>query len=140
LYNSGGDEMADTPEYNALCDCVPALRISAQANLLSLSGELLAARIISVDKERDLRNRHVDVGDRAAEFVDLVLLKVQEDHKNFNEFMKILYKEKDQYKTVIAKLEDEYQSYSEKLAIPTMNGNSIQYDDDGSLASPQIQL
>ena len=114
--------MADTPEYNALCDCVPALRISAKANLLSLSGELLAARIISVDKERGLRNRNVDVGERAAELVDLVLLKVQEDHENFNKFMKILCKDRDQYKTVIAKLEDGYKAYHEKLAIPTMNG------------------
>ena len=114
--------MAATPEYNTLCDCVPVLRISAKANLLSLSGELLAARIINVDKERGLRNRSVDVGERAAELVDLVLLKVQEDHKNFNKFMNILCKDRDQYKTVIAKLEDGYKAYREKLAIPTMNG------------------
>ena len=115
--------MADTPEYNTLCDCVPVLRISAKTNLLSLSGELLAARIISVDTERGLRNRNVDVGERAAELVDLVLLKVQEDHENFNKFMNILCKDRDQYKTVIAKLEDGYKAYHEKLAgIPTMNG------------------
>ena len=111
--------MADSPEYNALCDCVPALRISAQANLISLSGELLAARIISAEKERALRNKNVEVSDeRAAELVDLVLLKVQEGHENFNDFMKILHKKKDQYKTVITKLEDGYHSHCEKLATP----------------------
>ena len=100
-------------EYNALCDCVPALRISAQANFIPLSGELLAARIISVEKERALRDRDVNIDERAADLVDLVLLKVQEDLKNFREFMNILYNDRDQYKTVIAKLESAYQSYRE---------------------------
>lgn len=106
-------------EYNALCDCIPALRISAQANLISLSGELLAARIISAEKERGLRNRNVNEDERAADLVDLVLLKVEEDSENFNKFMKILYKHREQYKTVIAKLEEGYQSHREELATPT---------------------
>ena len=111
--------MADSPELSALFDCIPSLRISAQANIISLIGELSAARIINMEKERALRSRKLGVDERAAELVDLVLLKVQEDRENFNKFMKILHKDKVQYWTVITKLERRYRLHCEELAAPT---------------------
>ena len=111
--------MANSPELRALCDCIPALRISAQANIISLIGELFAAHIISIKKERALRNRKVEVDERAAELVDLVLLRVQEDRENFNKFMKILHKDKVQYWTVITTLERRHHLHCEELATLT---------------------
>ena len=115
--------MTDSSEFKALIDCVPSLRIAVQANLISLSGELLAARIISVDKERALRNRNVDENERAADLVDSVVLKVQENpSENFGVFMKILHKDKKQFKVLIARLEESYHSH---LASKATNGNIV---------------
>ena len=103
--------MSNSPEYNSISDCILELRLSVKANLLFLSGELLAARLISKDKEESLRNRSVPEAERAADLVSLVLDKVREDPKNYHEFVKILKKDEQQHKTVIDMLEEKYISY-----------------------------
>ena len=104
-------EMANSPEYNSICDCIPELRRSAEPNLISLCGELLRARLINEDKEKSLRNRSVEEAHRAAELVSLVTNKVREDPENYHKFVAILNNYERQYKTVITLLEKRYEAW-----------------------------
>jgi hypothetical protein len=100
--------MANSPEYNSILDCTIGLRLAVQPNIISLSGELLCARLINVDKETWLRNTSRREDDRAADLVSLVTNKVREDPKNYHEFVAILKKDERQYKTALALLERNY--------------------------------
>ena len=110
--------MSTSPEYECFLDCVPKLRVSIRANLLELSGELLAARLISPTKESSLRNRNIDEEDRAADLVSLVLHKIEEDSENYHVFVNILKKDQPQYKTVIELLERAYRARNGGSASP----------------------
>ena len=102
--------MTDSPEFNAILDCIPELRLAVQPNIISLSGQLLAARLINRDKEKALRNKNAEEAERAADLVDLVSGKVEEDPKNYHKFVEILKKDK-QYSTVTTKLDESYRSH-----------------------------
>ena len=117
--------MTDSPEYNAIFDCIHELRLAVQPNLISLSGQLLSARLLNRDKEKSLRNRNVEEADRAADLVDLIIGKVEEDSKNYHKFIEILKRDK-QYNTVTSKLDESYRSHNgpkEPTPPPAPKGN-----------------
>jgi uncharacterized LabA/DUF88 family protein len=107
-FRSSRREMANSPEYNSMVDCIPGLRLAVQPNIISLSGELLRARLINKDKETWLRNTSISEVDRAAELVSLVTNKVREDPENYHELVAILKKDERQYETALAKLDSKY--------------------------------
>ena len=102
--------MSDSLEYNCMIDCTPELRCSAEPNLLSLGAELLAARLISEDKEKSLRNRTVDEADRAAELISQITTKVKENSANYRVFVGILEKDERRYSSVLTRLKEKYKS------------------------------
>ena len=110
--------MSTSPEYECFLDCVPKLRLSVTANLLALSGELLAARLISPANETSLRNRNVNEEERAADLVNFVLHKIQEDSANYHVFVNILKKDPTQYNTVIEVLEEKYRARNGGSSLP----------------------
>ena len=102
--------MSDSPEYEAMKDCVPRLRLAVKGDLVTISGELLAARLISEDKEASLRNKMIDEGERAAEMVSLIMDKVREDRGNYHVFLEILKQDhlRGRYQSIIGKLEEKF--------------------------------
>ena len=120
---------AITAEFEAMKDCLTELRLSAKTNLLSLSGELLAARLISDDNEESAGNRNVDEAARATDLVRLVKDKVREDPCNFHKFLAILKNDYQQYKSVINKLKNRYDMH--KRAASQLRGvSSTTFDSD----------
>jgi putative heme degradation protein len=114
--------MANSPEYNSMVDCTPELRYSVKPNIVSLSGELLRARLINEDKDTALRNRNVEEADRAADLVSLVTNKVLEDPENYHKFVAILKKDEQQYKTALALLEKNYEARERVVESPGPSG------------------
>ena len=102
--------MSDSIEYNCMIDCTPELRRSAEPNLLSLCAELLAARLINEDKEKSLRNRHVEEAVRAAELICQVSSKIKENPANYHVFVAILEKDEQRYDSVLTRLKERYKS------------------------------
>ena len=92
-------------------DCVPELRIAVKGHLLSLSGELLASRLVNEDKDELLRNDNKEESKRAAELVMLVMNKVKENTKNFQDLLGVF--NRTNCEDIAKKLEEKCKSYSE---------------------------
>ena len=122
--------MSNSPEYNAFLDCISELRLAVKASPLSLSSDLVAARLISPEKEESLRNRSKDDVDRAADLTSLLLDKIQQDPKKYyGMFVEVLKKDEDQYETVLQLLEQKYRLRTKEggpsLSEDRGNGTSI---------------
>ena len=102
-------------------DCVPQLRHSVKANILTLGGELLAARLISDEHEERLRDTNVNERERAAKLVSLVLNKVQEASQHYHAFVDILKKDLSQHETVIQQLQARYDVHERRLEAEAQN-------------------
>ena len=76
------------------------LQLSVQDHLVPLGGALLAEHLISRDNYAFLRNEHLPKRSRAAELVDLVTTKVQQNPENYYTFVRILSKDKSLYADV----------------------------------------
>ena len=119
-------------EFESMKDCVPELRLSAKTNLLSLSGELLAARLISDENEESTRNRNVNEAARAADLVSLIIDKVREDPRNFHKFLRILKKNYQQYESVINKLNNHYDMHKRAASQPSgVSSTTFDSDENG---------
>ena len=114
--------MSTTPEYESLKDCTPQLRLSVKDDLLTLGGELLAARLISDENEETLRDRYVSERERAAKLVSLVLSKVQETSQNYHTFVDILKRQlSGQQYAVIQRLQEMYDVHARSLEAEASN-------------------
>ena len=111
-------EMANSPEYNSIVDCIPELRRSVKRNIISLCGELLRARLINENKEESLRNTVREEADRAADLVSLLTNEVREDPENYHKFLAILKKDEWRYKTVIVLMEESYEAHVKSVEGP----------------------
>ena len=96
--------MANSAEYNTIIANTNDLRLAVQFNLVSLSGTLLAKRLISAENDIELRYpQHTDV-ERAAKLVGLVQNKVQQNSQHFYTFLDVLRRDKEQYADILRKL------------------------------------
>ena len=94
-----------TVEYQTLITCTMELRNAVSNNLIQLSGHLLANGLITPHNDRQLRNRSVEIDERAAKLVEIIQGKVQLDHHNYNKFVDILKEEdSDFYKDILTML------------------------------------
>ena len=80
----------NSAEYNTLIDLTVELRLAVSPHLLSLSGHLLAKRLISPDNEAELRNAVHSEAVRAAKLVGLVQNKVRQNSLHYHTFIGIL--------------------------------------------------
>ena len=104
--------MANSSEYRTIILYTGDLRRAVQSNLISLSGVLLAAGLISADNESELRHlQHTEV-DRAARLVELVRNKVHQDSRHFNTFLGVLCSDNSQYADILHKLNETRRSLS----------------------------
>ena len=97
-------------EYCTLIEATGQLTRAVKNDLVQLSVELVANQLITVDKGEELRNRNVDVMERAAELVALVTNKVEQDKKNYYTFVRILMDHKLTYEEVLKVLEPVFTS------------------------------
>ena len=57
----------NSPEYRTIVQCTPELTTALKNDLVSLSGELLAAGLIADDNAAALNNQFIGKADRAAQ-------------------------------------------------------------------------
>ena len=102
--------MADTPEFCTLLQCTPQLKDAVQDDLESLSGELLAARLISSDNDSNLRNPHVSAANRAADLVAYVRTRVTLNASDYHVFIEVLKRREADHKSILKILAEKYQT------------------------------
>ena len=102
--------MANTPESRTLIQCTPQLKDAVQDDLDTLSGELLAAKLISSDNDSHLRNPHVSAAIRAADLVAYVRTRVTLDASDYHIFTEVLKRREADHKSILKILAEEYQT------------------------------
>ena len=100
----------NSAEYSTLLDLTVDLRLAVSSELISLSGALLAKRIISPNNDSELRNTVHSTAERSAKLVELVQNKVRQNSRHYHTFIGIL---EEHCKDIIQKLEQTYSSYKE---------------------------
>ena len=104
----------DTVEYNTLIKLTNELRLAVRSELISLTGTLLASRLISLDNDIELRNTAHSEVERSARLVELVQNKVRQNPHHYHTFIGILQGNQDQYRDILQKLEQLEQAYQEQ--------------------------
>ena len=83
--------------------------------LISLTGSLLASRLISPDDDIELRDTaHSGEVERSARLVELVQNKVRQNPRHYHSFIGILQGNEDQYRDILQRLEQVYQEHREQ--------------------------
>ena len=103
-----------TTEYSTLIDLTSELRLAVGPEIISLTGHLLASRLISWDNDIELRNTAQSVVERSAKLVELVQNKVQQNPRHYYCFIGILQENQDQYRDILQRLEHTYQIHQEE--------------------------
>ena len=88
-------------EYSTLIDLTRELRLAVRPDLISLTGSLLAARLILLDNDIELRNTAHSEVERSARLVELVQNKVQQNPCHYHSFIGILQGNQDQYRDIL---------------------------------------
>jgi hypothetical protein len=79
-----------TRKYRTLVRCTADLQLGVKMHLIPLGAKLVSVGLITPDQYREIRNRHVSRLERAADLVDSIQVKVQQDPKCFYVFTRIL--------------------------------------------------
>ena len=98
----------DTEEYLTIQKATGRLIRAVQYNIIPLGAELFSVGLISRDNYTSLKNETRDVVARAAELVDYVINRVEQNPDNYHTFVKVLKEEGATYKDVLKILEPIY--------------------------------
>ena len=99
---------SNSPEFRTIIQCTPELTTALKNDLVSLSGELLAAGLIADDNAAALNNQFVGAAHRAAELVGFVRNRVMLDTNNYLSFIKVLQLRQDDHKNILEILDKKY--------------------------------
>ena len=92
---------SNSPEFRTIIQCTPELTTTLKNDLVSLSGELLAAGLIADDNAAALNNQFVGAAHRVAELVGFVRNRVMLDTNNYLSFIKVLQLRQDNHKNIL---------------------------------------
>ena len=104
----------NSAEYSTLIDLTSELRLAVKSELFSLTGSLLAVRLISPESDAELRNTTHSEVERSARLVELVQSKVWQNPRHYHSFIGILQGNQDQYRDILQRLEHAYQGHQQK--------------------------
>ena len=104
----------NSAEYKTLIDHTSELRVAVRSTLVSLSGALLASRLISFDNDIELRDTAHSEVERSAKLIELVQDKVRLNTRHYHSFIGILRGNQDRYSDILQLLEQTYGSYQQE--------------------------
>lgn len=109
----------NTAEYHTIIRNRHKLQLSFKNYhiLIGLTSKLISSYLISLEEGIAIRNRHVDVEERAAHLLDLITIKIEENEVNYHTFVRILRDSGATYKDVIGNLESTYRTVKTELKI-----------------------
>ena len=104
----------DSEEYRTMIDLTNQLRLAVRSELISLSGSLLASRLISPEGDAELRNTARSEVERSARLVEMVQNKVRQNPHHYHSFFGILQGNQDQHRDILQRLEHTYQEQKQE--------------------------
>ena len=91
----------NTQEYQKVKKSFPKLTAAIAGVIGRISGELLAAGLITSGQKEKAGNSTRDASDRASDLVSLILSKIEQDSQNFYAFVDILKEDLDTFQPVL---------------------------------------
>ena len=113
--------MSNTPEYRTIVQCTPELTTALKNDLVSLSGELLAAGLIADNNAAALRNPYVNEEHRAAQLLGFVRNRVSLDAANYHSFVRVLKQRQDDHKDILQILYKQHREQCGKYGCKKMH-------------------
>lgn len=93
--------MDSSAEYEKLVRCSSLLRVACQAELTSLSEDLHADGMISMDNKTEILNQSTPLPHRATKLVDLITNRVKVVKEDYRNFVAILRRNQRVYKPIL---------------------------------------
>ena len=112
--------MSNTPEYRTIIQCTPELTTALKHDLVSLSGELLAAGLISDDNHAAVCNGGAN---RASQLVGFLRNRVYLDAANYHSFIRVLTQREDDHKYILQILHKKYRELGTFMYCPIIEIN-----------------
>ena len=104
--------MATSVEFRTLLVLTPDLQLAVKADLLHLGAKLMAKGVITSDKYEELKNYHISPANRAADLVQLVQDKVQQNAQHYYTLTDAFESDRGQYGDILEKLQQTYKKIS----------------------------
>ena len=98
----------NTPEYLTIVAKTDYLRLALQNDLISIGGSLVACGFISPDQYSRLTNGMFTESERAADLVQWIQNKVQQNAQNYRTFIGVLQQDTMQYSDALTTLQEEF--------------------------------
>ena len=100
----------NTVEFRTIKMNMDKLLLSFKNNisLISLIFKLTSLGLISIEQGRAIRNRYVGIEEQAADLIDIIINKIEENEANYRTFITVLRDSGATYKDVIRNLESTY--------------------------------
>ena len=95
-------------ELRTIIECTPELVNALKDDLSSLSGELLADRLITSDNDAALRIQSRNPGDRAADLAGFIRNRVEIDPGSYAVFIETLKRRETDHKPLLKILDKKY--------------------------------
>ena len=123
-------------EYKTLVHLTSALQLAVKTQLTPLGGELVSSRLITPGRYHVLRNSMHPEEDRAADLVQLIQDKVQQNPQWYQVFVSVLEKDWSQYGDILQTLHQTMESFQQLPVIEMYQ----QEDTSTSLSTPATPM
>ena len=108
----------NSPEYRTIVQCTPELKLAFEddSELDTLSGELVAATLVTRHQATDITNRALGGGlHRAGQLVALITGKVSLEIENYRSFVQVLMQRQVDHKDILDILDKKYKELGESV-------------------------
>ena len=120
-------------EYKTLVHLTSALQLAVKTQLTPLGGKLVSSGLMTPERYRVLRNSMHSEEDRAADLVQLIQDKVQQNPQWYQVFVSVLEKDWSQYGDLLQTLHQTMESF-QQLPVIEM------YQQEDTLTSPATPM
>ena len=99
------DANGDSAEYETLIHHTSDLQLAVETQLISLGAELVSVGLITPNEYACLRNPHHQNDIKAANLIEMIQKKVQQDSWWYQTFVGVLKKDQSQYSGIVGRLQ-----------------------------------
>ena len=106
-----------TPQYEAIVKCTSKLLSAFKSDLIGISAELVSESLISPALLEEVSNIQLPMDYRACSLVRAVTEKVEASASNYDKLVKILSKDGELNREVLAELQETLEQFESKLKL-----------------------
>ena len=119
MMDEDSEDSVKSAEYQTLVRHTADLQLAVRENLTRLGGNLVSVMLLNSDQYAKIRSQHNAIEDRAADLVEFLKIKIQQNPDNFRTLTDVLNKDQNEYYYILEKLEHTYKVECERISSST---------------------